>query len=651
MKSGDTPAVAAGYRFGGFVLDPRRRQLRRADGGEVALTAKAFDVLCVLVREHERVVSRDELFAEVWPGRVVEENTLTQAVSALRHALGTGLRYVATVPGRGYRFVADVEELSAPATPAVPASAPATPPAARPWRPWPALLAAAVGLGLLLVLAWPRGGSQAPGPSPQAGPAAPPRTLAVLPFRSEAAAADDPWLGEGLAEGLGLRLAGVPGLRLFPAPSSRQLAGLGPDPLQAARGLGVDYLVQGGIRPHQDGWAVELQLRAADDGRQLWAGRYLLAGAQPAAPPAHVVQGLAAALGLVPAGGRRSACDGEDPEAYRAWLRGQYQMGRPSPERARRAVAQFQQALERDPACARAYAGLAYAYRALAVVADAEPRVVFPLAQAAVDRALALDPELAEAHVARGWIQLWYDWDWDGAEAAFRRALELDPGLAEAHFGLGNLYMHTGRMEQAREAMRQALALDPLSPLFNAIGGWAIAHAGQPNQHLDRALELDPDYFLARIMRAVARQRGGDAQGALADLEQARRLCDDCSHALVVLASVHLRQGHPQAVRALLRQMEQRRGAGYWPASSLAALHLGLGQTGTALDLLEQARDERDTRIAFLQLDRQSRWAPLEREPRFQALLAQLRLPQLSAGPAAAATGPATRSEADRNSR
>ena len=110
MKTGElTQGDARRCRFGGFVLDPAARELRRIDGVPVALTAKAFDVLCVLVQERGRVVGRDELFDRVWPGRVVEENTLTQAVSALRHALGADGRYVATVPGRGYRFVAAVE--------------------------------------------------------------------------------------------------------------------------------------------------------------------------------------------------------------------------------------------------------------------------------------------------------------------------------------------------------------------------------------------------------------------------------------------------------------------------------------------------------------------------------------------------------------
>lgn len=268
-----------------------------------------------------------------------------------------------------------------------------------------------------------------------------------------------------------------------------------------------------------------------------------------------------------------------------------------------------------------------------------------------MDRALALDPDLAEAHVARGWIQLWYDWDWDAAEASFRRALELDPGLAEAHFGLGNLYMHTGRMDQARAPLRQALALDPLSPLFNAIGGWVIAGPDQPSHHLDRALELDPDYFLGWVMRAGVRQRAGDAAGALADLEQARRLCGDCSHALTILGRLHAAQGRTEDARALLARMQARRQAGYWPASSLAALHVALDERDAALDLLEQAWAERDTRMAFLLLDRPVRWAGLEQAPRFQALQARLRLPVAGTEPATGRTASADTSAPDRDGR
>lgn len=144
MKSGEsTPGKLPRCRFGGFVLDPRARELHRLDGTRVALTAKAFDVLCVLVRERDRVVGRDELFAEVWPGRVVEENTLTQAVSALRHALGKDQRWVVTVPGRGYRFVAEVALHDGRPAPAAAVLAPR--PAERPHRP---------GAGLVLGAAW-----------------------------------------------------------------------------------------------------------------------------------------------------------------------------------------------------------------------------------------------------------------------------------------------------------------------------------------------------------------------------------------------------------------------------------------------------------------------------------------------------------------
>src|SRR5688500_9518277 len=145
---------------------------------------------------------------------------------------------------------------------------------------------------------------------------------------------------------------------------------------------------------------------------------------------------------------------------------------------------------------------MANAYRILAVVADTDPGEAFPLAQAMVDKALALDPALAEAHVARGWIRLWHDWDWPASEASFRRAIELNPSLANAHFGYANLLKHTGRDAEAAQQAKRALALDPLSPVINAIGGW---FAPDPRQALDRSLELDPEYWLALLLRGVGR--------------------------------------------------------------------------------------------------------------------------------------------------
>lgn len=663
MKTGEsTQGDVRHYRFGGFVLDTRARELRRLDGAPVALTAKAFDVLCVLVQDRDRVVGRDELFARVWPGRVVEENTLTQAVSALRHALGAEERYVATVPGRGYRFVADVAEGESSAASAAEPAGPARPaPVSGRRRPllW---IGAATAVALLAWLAWqwrePPQAVTPSSPAPVAGvrspsPAQAPVMLAVLPFQPLSGdPGEDEWLGLGLADTLATRIGESSALRVYPSSSSQRLAGLATDPLAEARRLGVDYVVEGDTRRQGDRIDVDARLRAVADGAVLWSASFEEPAARVFTLQDRIADGVSAALATeIAAPARRSPCDGEDAEAYRSYLRGQYQMNRPSGERARRAAVEYQRALERDPTCARAYAGLANAYRALAVVADADPGQVFPLAKAAVARALELDPRLAEAHVYRGWIQLWYDWDWAASEASFRRAIELNPGLAEAHYGYANLLAHTGRRPEAVAPMREALALDPLSPLFNAIGSGTVAAPGQGSAYVDRALELDPDYFLALLLRGVRRYGAGDRDGGLADMERARRLCGDCSHALAVLGRVQAQAGDAAAARAILREMEARDRAGYFPASSLAVMHNSLGEPGLALDLLERAERERDPRMSFLLIDLPLRWSNLRDEPRFIGLMRRM---DLSAGAAPARTSTSaspTSSAAGRNSR
>jgi tetratricopeptide (TPR) repeat protein len=141
--------------------------------------------------------------------------------------------------------------------------------------------------------------------------------------------------------------------------------------------------------------------------------------------------------------------------------------------------------------------------------------------------------------------------------------------------------------------------------VINAIGGW---FAPTPGKALDRSLELDPEYWLALLLRGVGRSVPAMFPAGLADLEQARRICGDCSHALTTLGAVKARTGDTDAARAILRQMEARDRAGYWPASSLATLHNALGDTETALDLLERAYRERDVRMSFLVIDIGPRW-------------------------------------------
>jgi tetratricopeptide (TPR) repeat protein len=160
--------------------------------------------------------------------------------------------------------------------------------------------------------------------------------------------------------------------------------------------------------------------------------------------------------------------------------------------------------------------------------------------------------------------------------------------------------------------------------VVNAIGGWFVP---DPRQAIDRSLELDPDYWLALILRGVIQIQAGQAASGLADLERARTICGDCSHALTSLGVVQARAGNAAAARAILHEMEARDREGYWPASSLATLHAALGETDAALDLLERAYRERDVRMSFLVIDMGPRWRGLAGEQRFRALMQRMALP------------------------
>jgi serine/threonine-protein kinase len=643
--------------FGTHRLDTLARELRGADGQLVALTGKAFDTPCCLVAHRDRVVGKDELIATVWPGRVVEENNLTQAISALRRALGDEANAIVTVPGRGYRFVAPLHDdtdagTPAPARPTASASAPvdaaATPPAgipaARRWTTPLLALALVLVASIGVVLAWrgrmPAAADAAVVPPAHAAAAAvaapaPPTTLAVLPFRSLSAGPRDPLLDLGLAETLIARVSGVASLRVRSLSSSQRFAGATADALEAGRALGADYVLEGTTQRRDARVRVNARLLAVRDGRALWSGTFDEDMARAFTLQDGLAEAVTSALALklrASPAGLRSPCDGTDALAYRAYLMGRYQLDRPRADRMHVALDAFKQAVDRDPSCARAYAGMAFAYRALVMTGDEEPRERVPLARAAAERALAIDPDLAEAHASLGFIQFWYDWDWDAAEASFKRAIALNPSSAQARMAYAHLLANLGRNKEAADQARQAVALDPLSPLILTLSASFLGGGGFPDEAaaaLAKSRELEPDFWTAMLNSGTKKIRTGDAAGAVTDLRRALARCGDCSQAASVLGAAYVKAGDRRAAEALLASMEARDRADYIPATSLAALHLALGDREGTLDLLERAYEDRDVRMPFLRMD--TRWKPLHDEPRFQALLRKMHFAPLAA--------------------
>lgn len=389
-------------------------------------------------------------------------------------------------------------------------------------------------------------------------------------------------------------------------------------------------MVEGTTQRDGDQVRVNARLLAVADGSAVWSGTFDEQAGQvftlQDGIAAAVASALASKVRAVPVGSR-SPCDGADAEAYRAYLGGYYQLGRPSAGRMRQALAAFRRAIDLDPTCARAYAGMAHAYRALVMTGDQDPQHYFPLAKAAVKQALAIDPDLAEAYASQGFIRFWYDWDWAGAEASLKRAIELNPSLAEARMAYAHLLSNTGRREEAVLQAREAVALDPLSPLINTLASnfTVIAgHAGEAQQGWEKALELEPDFWTALLSRSGMLMARGDFAGAISDLRRASELSAGNSQALAALAMAQVSAGDRAGAVQVLQDMEMRDRDGYVPATSMAAVRNALGDSEGALGLLERAYRERDVRLAFLEVD--ARWNNLRAQPRFQALAQRMGL-------------------------
>jgi DNA-binding winged helix-turn-helix (wHTH) protein/TolB-like protein/Tfp pilus assembly protein PilF len=608
------------YRFESYCLDTQTHELRAGDGAAVALTAKAFETLRLLVENRHRVVGKDELLATVWAGRVVEENNLTQAVSALRRALGVGAgdhRYIVTVPGRGYQFVAQLHAADRGDVASAAAIGPA--PVAPAWRRTIALGALLFMLALFAMAAWRMR------ETPMAMPAAASTSLAVLPFRSLSAGPRDELLELGMAETLSTRLERSRALRVRSLASVQRMLARESDPLVVGRKLGAAYVIEGSTQRVGDQVRVSARLLSVARGQPVWSDTFDADIGKVFTLQDRMSDAVTAALRVqpvLPLAHAPSPCEGVDPDAYRALLRAQFQLQRRAPD----TIAAFQDALRRDPICARGYAGLAMAYIYMAHN-DRPPGDMFALANAAATRALRIDPQSADALLARGrYLQL-HEWNWRESEAALRRAIAINPSLADAHYGLGHLLVNTGRFREGLAEARQARELDPLSPLINALDAGFLSAAGDPqaaDRQVARTLEIEPGFWIALLVRGGLALDRGDVAGAVADYSQSAANSHRASQVLAMLATADVAAGDRAGAETILRELQGRSRSAYVAPTSLAAVHVALGERDAALDELERAYREHDIRIGFIGVD--ARWNGLRGEPRFRALSRRLGL-------------------------
>ena len=617
-------------RFGPFEVDLRAGELRK-HGVRLKLTGQPLEILALLLEQPGQVVTRDELRQKLWPGNTFGDfdHGLNAAVNKLREALGDSAeapRYVETLPRRGYRFIARVESPAAEerrprrlsAAEAQGPKRPSPPAQPRAYRR-PLLIAgaaAAAGLVLLMIVAQSRRQSSADDAARSI------RSLAVLPFENLSGDADEDYFADGMTDEVISRLSGIGALRVISRTSVMPYRETR-DPLpEIARKLRVEGIVEGAVQRSGDRVRITAKLLHAETDRSLWAGTYERDLPDVLRLQSEVASAIAEEVRVRVTPEERTRLGWSrvvDPAAYQHYLRGRFFQGRWNSDKA---AAEFRRAVEADPKHALSWSGLAESE-----LYNHPPLEVMPRAEKAALRAVALAPDLGEAHAVLGLVRTFWNWDWAGAEASFRKAVALDPGSADVRHRFSHVLAATGRLKEAIAQSRQALALDPLSPNVSHYLGrlYYFDHdLDRAVEQLRTAIELDPQNVWAHLFLGLTYEMQGKGDEALRHRMRSAMLGGASPQILAKLQEASSQLGYA-ALRLKVLDLEAAQARMPLASSSLSLGYARLGEKEKALYWLEKAFESHTRDLIYLKVE--PSYDPLRVDPRFQALLARLKLP------------------------
>ena len=456
-------------------------------------------------------------------------------------------------------------------------------------------------------------------------------SLAVLPLANLSHDPEQDYFADGLTEALITDLGKIRALKVISRTSVMHYQKTDKPLPQIARELGVDGIVEGSVQRVGDRVRITAQLIHAPSDRHLWAESYERDLRDVLALEGDVAQAIAAQIRIEVSPEERTRLASArpvNPESYQLYLMGRYHAGKSTFEGFSKGIEYFQQAIEKDPGNALAYAGVAHCYAYLGGgFGYLPPKETFPKARAAALKALEIDDTLAEAHGALALIKWQHDWDWPSAEREFQRAVELNPNSAVVHNEYMGYLASMGRLEQAVAEGRLAQQVNPLGGGF----GWAYffnRHYDEALPHLQRAIELDPDGAFARGILASTLARMGRHSQALAESEKLRLYAHSAEHQMeaLVLAYVYAVSGKPVEARKILEDFNTFSKTRYVDAFWVARVYAGLGEKDKALGYLERAYREHSGTMWALKMDPEC--DPLRSDPRFQDLLRRMNFPQ-----------------------
>ncbi len=451
--------------------------------------------------------------------------------------------------------------------------------------------------------------------------------LAVLPIRDLDADATQPYLADALTDQLIVDLGRFPALRVINRRTMMTFRENSHSISEIAQILDADAVLQSTVRRVGDSVRLSVELSRPGDDRR-WTHTFPAAGHDLPALSAIAADSVAGhTLTAPPVMQAASLPRSVDSSAFNLYIRGRYWWNKRGPGLLR-SIGLFNDALDRDPTFAPAYAGMADAYIQLGYASLLRPDDAFPKARAAAQHALELDASLAEPHATLGFVAFYYDWDWPTAEREFQRALAINPGYATAHEWYGLYLAAMGRFDEARAQENAAQVLDPLSTAVAGTAAWVEYYAGQ-NAKAERgiriALRTDSVNGLAHFYLGRVLQERGSLDQAL---EQYRATASLINWVPTVAAIGHVygTQGNTREARAILSRLDSLRASEYVTAYGIALVYASLGQRDSAFAWLDRGVTERTHWMVWLRRD--PRWAPIRRDPRFAALAGRLRLPQ-----------------------
>jgi DNA-binding winged helix-turn-helix (wHTH) protein/TolB-like protein/Flp pilus assembly protein TadD len=618
------------YEFDTFRIDSLKRQLLR-EGCLVPLTSKAFETLLILVRHRGATVSKDELMNSIWSDTAVEENNLTQQISTLRKALGdrgAEHKFIVTVPGHGYSFIAPVKEMAGETDEIVlqeftqssiiidvcdDAKDDQTPAkSSKKSLIYNAFAFAGLFLILFLAVVWffPRGKSAVSNPAQ--------KTIAVLPFKSLSADGNN-FLAMGMSDTLTAKLSNLQSLSICPTSSVLKYENAR-DAIAVGRELKADVVLDGTVQQSGEQIRVTVQMLDVASGRVLWGRNFDEKFSDIFSMQDFISEEVAGVLQLKLSNEEQKEIhkhSTDNVEAYQAYMRGRYLWNKRSEESLNKAIEYFEQAVALDPNYALAYSGIADSYLVVNYygLTDLSREETLRRAKQAVLKALETNDELAEAHTSLAFI-FSLEQNSKAADSEFTRAIELNPNYPTAHHWYSDFLTTELRGDEAMREIKIALNLDPVSPIISTTMGERLYYARRYDEaivHLRRIVEMDDNFFAAHFILGMVYEQKGMYSEAIAEFQKVRRLTRKQSEFEAMLGHAYAVSGNKKEAEKILNDIKKNAAS----PQDVALIYIGLGDNKRALEWLKKMTDKKSK--WFLKND--PRLDALRSNPEFQSLL------------------------------